>query len=199
MQFFFALCLFFWYCSPKTLVQSCGGFSAGRIETNTSKYGAGNGRDVCAAMGSFHSVPCAVKINPVGGNSVSTAPSPASTPASGGLADNTAGMLAYITIIPAIIFLVMEPYNKNKFVRFHAFQNIFFAIALTVLWIVLMILGFVLDIIPILGWILHLLLAAGLGIGSLIVWVMLLIKANKGEKWKLPYIGEMAEKQANSV
>jgi uncharacterized membrane protein len=130
---------------------------------------------------------------------VSTAPSPASTPASGGLADNTAGMLAYITIIPAIIFLVMEPYNKNKFVRFHAFQNIFFAIALTVLWIVLMILGFVLDIIPILGWILHLLLAAGLGIGSLIVWVMLLIKANKGEKWKLPYIGEMAEKQANSV
>jgi uncharacterized membrane protein len=150
-------------------------------------------------MGSFHSVPCAVKINPVGGNSVSTAPSPASTPASGGLADNTAGMLAYITIIPAIIFLVMEPYNKNKFVRFHAFQNIFFAIALTVLWIVLMILGFVLDIIPILGWILHLLLAAGLGIGSLIVWVMLLIKANKGEKWKLPYIGEMAEKQANSV
>jgi uncharacterized membrane protein len=129
---------------------------------------------------------------------VSTAPTPAS-PASGGLADNTAGMLAYITIIPAIIFLVMEPYNKNKFVRFHAFQNIFFAIALTVLWVAVMILGFVLDIIPILGWILHILLAAALGIGSLIVWVMLLIKANKGEKWKLPYIGEMAEKQANSV
>ena len=30
-----------------------------------------------------------------------------------GLSDNTAGALAYITIIPAIIFLVMEPYNKN--------------------------------------------------------------------------------------
>src|SRR5260370_28499967 len=193
MQFFFALCLFFWYCSPKTLVQSCGGFSAGRIETNTSKYGAGNGRDVCAAMGSFQSMPCAVKINPVGGNSVSTAPSPASTPASGGLADNTAGMLAYITIIPAIIFLVMEPYNKNKFVRFHAFQNIFFAIALTVLWIVLMILGFVLHIIPILGWMLHLLLASGLGIGRFIVWVMALIKANKGENSKLPYLAALAD------
>jgi len=35
-------------------------------------------------------------------------------------------MVAYITIIPAIIFLVMEPYNKNKFVRFHAFQSLFF-------------------------------------------------------------------------
>jgi len=128
---------------------------------------------------------------------VSTAPTPAS-PASGGMADNTAGMLAYITIIPSIIFLLMEPYNKNKFVRFHAFQNLFFAIALTVLWIGIMILGFVLDIIPILGWILHLLLMAVLGFGGLIVWVMLLIKANKGEKWKLPVIGDMAEKQANS-
>src|SRR5579859_1144810 len=114
------------------------------------------------------------------------------------MADNTAGMLAYITIIPSIIFLLMEPYNKNKFVRFHAFQNLFFAIALTVLWIGIMILGFVLDIIPILGWILHLLLMAVLGFGGLIVWVMLLIKANKGEKWKLPVIGDMAEKQANS-
>jgi len=199
MQFFFALCLFFWYCSPKTLVQSCGGFSAGRIETNTSKYGAGNGRDVCAAMGSFHSVPCAVKINPVGGNSVSTAPSPASTPASGGMADNTAGMVAYITIIPAIIFLVMEPYNKNKFVRFHAFQNIFFAIAWTVLWIAVIVVGIVLNFIPILGTILYFLLMFAVGIGGFVVWIMLLIRANKGEKWKLPVIGEMAEKQANSV
>lgn len=130
---------------------------------------------------------------------MSTAPTPASTPASGGMADNTAGMVAYITIIPSIIFLVMEPYNKNKFVRFHAWQNIFFAIGLTVLWIAVMVLGFVLDIIPILGWILHLLLALVLGIGGLVVWVLLLVKANKGEKWKLPVIGEMAEKQANNV
>ena len=42
-----------------------------------------------------------------------------------GMADNVAGMMAYITIIPAIIFLVTEPYNKNRFVRFHSFQNLF--------------------------------------------------------------------------
>lgn len=161
---------------------------------------AGNGSALCALLRAYSGVSCEVKFkNPLGGNLVSTAPTPASTPASGGMADNTAGMLAYITIIPAIIFLVMEPYNKNKFVRFHAWNNIFFAIALTVLWVALMIVGFVLDIIPILGWILHLLLAAALGIGSLIVWIMLLIKANKGEKWKLPVIGDLAEKQANAV
>ena len=124
---------------------------------------------------------------------MSTAPSPASTPASGGMADNTAGMLAYITIIPAIIFLVMEPYNKNKFVRFHAWQNIFFALALTVLWIGLVIIG----MIPIIGW-LTIILWPLIGLAALVVWILLLIKANKGEKWKLPVIGDLAEKQANA-
>ena len=53
---------------------------------------------------------------------------PATTTANaGGLTDNMAGMLAYITIIPAIIFLVMEPYNKNRFIRFHAWQCLLFA------------------------------------------------------------------------
>jgi uncharacterized membrane protein len=109
------------------------------------------------------------------------------------MADNTAGMLAYITIIPAIIFLVMEPYNKNKFVRFHAWQNIFFALALTVLWIGLVIIG----MIPIIGW-LTIILWPLIGLAALVVWILLLIKANKGEKWKLPVIGDLAEKQANA-
>ena len=43
--------------------------------------------------------------------------------ASAGLADNVAGALAYVfTIIPAILFLILEPYNRRPFVRFHAFQ-----------------------------------------------------------------------------
>ncbi len=65
-----------------------------------------------------------------------------------GLTDNVAGMLAYVTIIPAIVFLVLEPYNKRRFIRFHSFQCIFFAIAWTVLWIGL---GFI-GHIPVLGW-----------------------------------------------
>ena len=56
-------------------------------------------------------------------------------PAGGGMSDNVAGMLAYVTIIPAIIFLVMEPYNKSRFVRFHSFQNIFFCVAWIGVWI----------------------------------------------------------------
>src|SRR5512146_3206085 len=79
---------------------------------------------------------------PVGGP-VLAAPAPAVS--TGGLTDNVAGMLAYVTIIPAIVFLVIEPYNRNRFVRFHAFQCLFTAVALIVIHIVLM-------MIPIIGW-----------------------------------------------
>ena len=42
------------------------------------------------------------------------------TTAAPGLADNVAGALAYVTIIPAIVFLVLEPFNKKRFIRFHS-------------------------------------------------------------------------------
>jgi len=109
------------------------------------------------------------------------------------LTDNVAGMLAYVTIIPAIIFLVMEPYNKSRFVRFHSFQSIFFAVAWTVLWIALSIVG----MIPVLGWA-TILIWPLLGLGGLIIWIILLLKANQGQMFKLPVIGDMAEKQAGA-
>jgi uncharacterized membrane protein len=109
----------------------------------------------------------------------------AAMPAGGGLQDNVAGMLAYVTIIPAILFLLMEPYNRNKFVRFHSFQNLFFCGALIALNIVL-------NFIPILGQIASLFV----GLGSFIVWILLLVKAYQGQKFKLPIIGDLAEQQA---
>jgi uncharacterized membrane protein len=112
----------------------------------------------------------------------------------GGLTDNVAGMLAYVTIIPAIIFLVMAPYNRSRFVRFHDFQSIFFAVAWTVLWIALSIIG----MIPVLGWT-TVITWPVLGILGLIIWIVLLIKANGGNVYKLPVVGDMAEKQANFI
>jgi uncharacterized membrane protein len=117
----------------------------------------------------------------------------------GGMADNVAGMLAYITIIPAIIFLVMEPYNKNRFVRFHSFQNLFFVVGLFACWIAFVILSMVLAFIPILGHIVMALLWLTLSLGSFIVWIIMVIKANQGQMWKLPFVGDLAEKQANAV
>jgi uncharacterized membrane protein len=114
--------------------------------------------------------------------------------AGGGLTDNVAGMLAYVTIIPAIIFLVMAPYNRSKFVRFHSFQCIFFWVGVTAICIALSFVG----MIPVIG-LLTLFILPLIGIGALIVWIILLMKANQGLMFKLPVIGDMAEKQANSA
>ena len=110
------------------------------------------------------------------------------------MTDNVAGMLAYITIIPAIVFLVVEPYNRNRFIRFHAFQNLFFCAALIVIWVGLSVLSVVPGLI-----FLTLPLHLVVWLGSFVVWIILLIKANQGQMFKLPVIGDLAEKQANAM
>jgi uncharacterized membrane protein len=111
--------------------------------------------------------------------------------AGAGLADNVAGMLAYFTIIPAIIFLLLEPYNRSRFVRFHSWQSVFLNVAWWILWFGLRILAHMpfLGFLTVLGW--PLVIMAGF-----IVWIILVIKANQGQMFKLPVIGDLAEKQA---
>lgn len=115
----------------------------------------------------------------------------ATAPAGSGLTDNVAGALAYVTIIPAIVFLVLEPFNKKRFVRFHAFQCIFFAIAWTVIWIAL---SFVAHI-PFLGWA-TVLVWPLVSLAGFVIWLILVLKAYQGQMFKLPVIGDLAEQQA---
>ena len=107
----------------------------------------------------------------------------ASAPASASN-DNLMGALAYIPIV-AIIFLLIEPYNKNKFVRFHAFQCLFVAVAWIATW-------FILAVIPIIGWV----LLPIVGLGYFILLIVLFIKAYQGQMFRLPVVGDMAAKQA---
>lgn len=132
------------------------------------------------------------------GGEAAAAPPPgagtqAAPSAGAGSQDNVMGALAYVTIIPAIIFLVIEPYNKNPFVRFHAFQCLFFAGTMITLNIANMILG----MIPFIGF---LTIVSGMLIflGGIGVWALLVFKAYSGEKFKLPVIGDLAEKQAQA-
>jgi uncharacterized membrane protein len=118
-----------------------------------------------------------------------------STAHQSGLSENAAGGLAYITVIPAIIFLLVEPYNKNRYIRFHSWQCIFLALA----WIVIDIaIGISARVSSFLGlfWIYGLYPLVALAM--LILWIMVLIKAFNGERFKLPIIGDLAEKQANA-
>lgn len=109
---------------------------------------------------------------------------PAAIAPAEGLSDTAAGALAYVTIIPAIIFLVMAPYNTKPFVRFHAFQ----CIGLAICWFCLGLL----FVIPILGWI-----VGGIGFLALLVcWILSIVKASQGSAFKLPVISEFAAKQS---
>lgn len=119
---------------------------------------------------------------------VGAAPVPAYAPAAGGLTDNVAGALAYVTIIPAIVFLLVAPYNRNRFVRFHSFQCLFLA----VLWVAL---RFVIVFMPFI----HFMLWTLLGLLGFVVWLICVVKAYQGQKWKFPVVGEIAEQQANAV
>ena len=106
------------------------------------------------------------------------------------MADNAASALCYL-LIPAIVFLVIAPYNQNKTVRFNAFQSIFLFVAMVVCSIAL---GIVLGILHM--WFI------GFGIHSLyslacfVLWIYLLITTFQGKTTVLPLIGPLAQQQA---
>lgn len=140
----------------------------------------------CTAEHLGKSLPYGLEVNRKGATVSDFTPSP-SQPAQAGLSNEAAGALAYVTIVPAIVFLLIEPYNKNSFVRFHSWQSIFLGIAAFAI-------NTVLTIIPVIGWI----LIPFVGLGFLAIWVFVLLKALKGQRYELPIIGRLAEQQAGA-
>ncbi len=124
---------------------------------------------------------------------------PPQTAPAAGMTDNVAGALCYLVgWITGVLFLVLQPYNQNKTVRFHAFQSIFFNIAWIALWIIVWIGSAIVMMIPflrmlsILIWLVDLvLLLAGVAL-----WLFLMYKAYSNQKFVLPVVGPLAEKQA---
>jgi uncharacterized membrane protein len=130
------------------------------------------------------------------GATLTAAPGLPTTAGSSGLSNNAAAAIAYLTIIPSIIFLLIDPYRKIPLVRFHSVQNIALVVAWVAIWIVLRIVYVVLHFIPLIGVLLALVDMAVL-VGFFVAWLLALIKASKGEFFKLPFIGDFAAKQAN--
>jgi uncharacterized membrane protein len=108
-----------------------------------------------------------------------------------------ASALCYlITILTGVLFLVLEPYNRNRTVRFHAFQAIFFGAALLAAFIAANLISIMLLPIAFVGPAIAFLLHLAVGLGGFFLWLMLMYKAYNKERWVLPVIGPMAEKQA---
>ncbi len=119
-------------------------------------------------------------------------PYPYDAPQAGGLPENVAAGLAYFTVVPAVLFLLIEPYRRNPFVRFHSWQSIFLFIAIAAVRSVEMMLVAMLPS------------AMAFAIGSLfsllffIAWLVATIKAFQGARYSLPLIGSFAERTAVS-
>ena len=97
------------------------------------------------------------------------------------------GAVAYLLgPITGIILILLE--KKNDYIRFHAMQS-------TLLFGAIFLLNVVLGIIPVLGWIIALVISPLVVLVSFVLWVVLLWKAFSGERYKLPYFGNLAEKQ----
>ena len=124
------------------------------------------------------------------------------TPAASGqgLAPNVAALLSYILWpVICLLFLILDPYNKNKFIRFHAFQALFLGLAAIAIGIVLMITTAILGMIPVLGWILDALIWIGFGLGMLGLVIYLMYRAYNGDRFMLPFIGNLAVQQSEKL
>lgn len=101
-----------------------------------------------------------------------------------GFEPNVAAALAYaLGWITGLIFLLTEP--DNRFVRFHAMQSTIVFAALSVLCVLL-------QMIPLLGMLVTVFLVIP---ASAVLWLLLMLKAYQGERFKLPVAGDMAEQR----
>jgi uncharacterized membrane protein len=150
-----------------------------------------DGASFCSVCGS----PVSVVSSPVAPPPPPAPYAPAGT-VSAGMTSNVAGALAYLVgLITGIIFLVLEPYKQDRFVRFHAFQSIFLNVTLIIfgiLWsailgMMMFSLG-LLSLVSLLGTLVYL--------AFFVLWLLLMFKAYNNQMYKLPIIGDFAEKQA---
>jgi len=113
--------------------------------------------------------------------------------------ENMAGALAYVTFIPATVFLLIEPYSKNRFVRFQCLQCLFLTLTCLLLGGALIFASKILFLVPLVGPLFVSLVSIIGGLGAIVVWLVLVVKAFQGEIFKLPVLGELAEQQANLI
>jgi uncharacterized membrane protein len=119
-----------------------------------------------------------------------TAPAGAGyVPAQSGLSDNAAAAISYLTFIPAIIFLLVEPYSKKPFIRFHALQCLGLTVASVVLHFAIAMLVFILH-----GF--TFMLSSLVSLVFFVLWLICIVSAAQGKWFKVPVIGDFAQQQA---
>lgn len=152
----------------------------------------------CQSCGSPTELRSDSSVSAVEGSAAVAVTSPSGETGSNTMATNLVGALTYVAgFVTGIMFLALDPYKSNSFVRFHAFQSIFFNVAWIAFWIVWMILSAVLT--PLTAGIFGLIalplmlifIVAGFGI-----WIFLMYQAYQQKLFRLPVVGKFAAEHA---
>ena len=154
------------------------------------------GNTFCPSCGASISAtaPAAPAGATAGGGAVAMADASTAQP----MATNVAGALTYLAgFITGIVFIATEPYKSNSFIRFHAFQSIFFNVAWIAIWMVWMVISAILT--PLTAGLFGIvalpviLILALTGFGT---WLFLMYQAYQQKLFRLPFIGKYAAQQA---
>jgi uncharacterized membrane protein len=111
-----------------------------------------------------------------------------------GISENSLGALSYLTLIPAILFLAIAPYNRNANVRFHAWQSI---IVGAVAFLINFALGSLAQSTSYVTASVFITLSALIGVAYVLVIIVCAVRALNGKRTMLPLFGAWAERQAN--
>ena len=152
----------------------------------------------CQSCGSPTEIKVGDSTTAVEGSADVAAMSPPAETGSKTMDTNVVGALTYLAgFLTGIIFLVLDPYKSNSFVRFHAFQSIFFNVAWIGFWIVWMILSAVLT--PLTAGVFGLIalpLMLVFAVAGFGIWIFLMYQAYQQKLFKLPIVGKFAAEQA---
>ncbi len=120
-------------------------------------------------------------------------PYPSDVPTPGGLSTPVASGLAYFTVVPAVFFLLLEPYRSQPLVRFHSWQSIFYFLAVAAIRVLEMLL------VSMLPSNIAFSISGLLSLALFIAWLVAVIKAFQGDKWLLPVVGSYAAQTASTI
>ncbi len=111
--------------------------------------------------------------------------------------DALLGALAYFTVVPAIVFLLVPAIRRNWYVRFHSWQSVLFLATTIVIGGLTRLAFAALSVFPFLGFLLAWLLAGLVSLAFVFLWIAVTIKAALGDAFALPVIGRWSERLAD--
>jgi uncharacterized membrane protein len=117
----------------------------------------------------------------------------------GTLGESLMGALAYLTFIPAVVFLLVDRNRRSPFVRFHSVQCLLFWLVSIAAAVLVRLFILLLLFVPAVGPLLVLLIVTIVALAALFIWIILVVKAFQGEMFALPLIGTLAEQYSGGA